>query len=274
MATTQSPRAAALQNLSKQMPVANSRIATQQQAGRDIQLQQAVQKAPPQQNIATAAQETGAAIAANAGQQMVQNAAAQIKQQGQLGTIGLQEEQDQLQQGQATARLGARESSLNNVSKLAALDERAKSELYDKQIQFDKDEAGRTLFNERQLADYAKSSAISDEQAANYGQLIDQNSKRKLQLMETAYNKVVEDMTQKYAVAKQNGDQQTQLEIVNLKRAMEERIRDEKNAAANKAARNGAIGTIGGSIAGGLLGGASGAQAGGAIGGGIAKAFG
>lgn len=268
------PRMTALRNLSNQLPIANTQLAQQQKAARAIQLQQAVKQAPTNVNTTQAAQQTGAAVAQTAGQQMVENAASQVKQQGQVGNIGLAAQQDQFQQQQASARMGARQSAMDNVERLAKLDMNAKQELYDKQIQFDRDEAGRTLFNERQLQDYIKSSALSDEQARNYTQMMNQASDRKLQVMRRAYELASEDLQQKYQIAKQQGDQQAANEIYRIRQDMENRIREEENAAANKAAREGAIGTIAGTAVGAFIGGAGGAQAGGQIGGGAAKALG
>lgn len=272
---TMSPRQKALQNLSNQLPVANQRVAQGQQAARDMQLQQAVQKAPAGQNITQTAQQTGAAAAQNAGAQMVEQAQNQVKQQGQIGQIGLAEQQQQAQANVAGLQQGAKEAAMSNVQKFAQISEQAKQEMFDKQMQFQKDEQGRTFFNERQLADYAKLNAANDEQFKDYAQNAEQLNKRKLQTMEQAYKVAMADLNQKQALAEQKKDQQAQLQINAIKKEIEERMQRERARAANRAAAWQAGGTIVGAgvgaFAGGPAGAAAGAQVGGAAGGMVAS---
>jgi hypothetical protein len=94
----ESPKLSALKQLSNQLPVANKQMAQRQQATRDIQLQQAIQKAAPTGNITQTAQQTGAAMAQTAGQQAVQNTQTAMQQQGQIAQLGQQEQQLQNQQ--------------------------------------------------------------------------------------------------------------------------------------------------------------------------------
>lgn len=249
-----SPRLLALQNLAGQLPVANSRIAQGQQAARDMQLQAAVAKAPASSsNITRSAQDTGAQVAQNVGTQMVQNAQQQIQQQGQVGQLGNQEQQ-QINQAQVFGlQQGAREQAMDNVQKLASISQEAKQELYDQTMQLQKDEAGRTFFNERQLADYARLNAQSDEDFKNKAQQAEQVSKRNLQAMETAYNLVQEDLNQRYDLAKQRQDQATMKQIQEMKIAADRQMTKERNRAANNAAAWQAGGTIVGAVAGSFI---------------------
>lgn len=263
----------ALQNISNALPVANAKVAAGQQAGRDMQLQAAVQKAPAAANITQASQATGAATAANAGQQMVEGAQNQIKQQGQLASVGLQQQGTQAQVETAGQAAGAKEQAMDNVSRLAAIDSNAKKELYDEQMKFAQDENGRTLFNETQLADYAKAKAGSDEELRNYAQAAEQVSKRNLQMMETAYAKLRQDLDFKYQQAKQSGDQATMKAIQQQQYDNQALMEREANRAANRAAAWNAGGTLVGGAVGGFASGGSpegikqGAGAGGAVGG-------
>lgn len=275
MAETLTPRMKALQNLQAQLPAANQQVAAGQQAARNIQLQNAVKSAPTAAPIASTAQQTGAASAAQAGQQSVERVQNSVQQTGQLGQLGLGEQKLASESRVSGLQLGAKEQAMDNVQRLAKINEDAKQELYDKQMQFERDEAGRTLFNERQLADYAKSSALSDEQLKDYAQQTDQLSKRKLEAMEHAAKLVDSDLSQKYSVAKQKGDQQMILQINQMRRDMEEKIRSEKAKAANRSAAFTAGGTIIGGVAGAFVGGPAGASmgasAGGALGGAAAS---
>lgn len=260
------PRLKALQNLASQLPVSNSKVAAGQQAARDMQLQSAVKAAPVSAPIAQTAQTTGAAAAGQAGQQAIERATQQIQQGGQVGQVGLQEQARAGQARVAGLKSGAREAEMGNVQKLAQISEEAKKELFDRQTSFEKDEMGRTHFNERQLADYAKVNAQSDESYKNYAQQSEQLSRRKLQAMEHAARVVESDLEQKYQQAKQKGDQQSALEIEKTRKDMADKIQREKTRAANRAAAWQAGGTIVGAGAGALIGGPAGAAAGASLG--------
>lgn len=267
----QSNKLQALQNLSNQLPVANSNVAQGQAAARNMQLQQAVAAAPSTANIKQTAQQTGAASAQQAGSEMIQNAQNEVKQQGAVGQVGLQQQQQDVAGQVAGQQQGLAQQQMDNVQKLASIDEGAKQELYDKQMQFQKDQDGRTMFNTIQLADYARLKSQSDEQYQNYAQQAQQLEKRNLQVMEAAYNKVAEDLNQKYALAKQKGDQQTQLQVAAMKREADAAIERAKSRAANNQAAWTAGGTVVGAgvgaIAGGPAGASTGASVGGALGG-------
>jgi hypothetical protein len=251
------PRLQALQNLSGQLPVANQKVAAGQAAARDLQLQQSLSKLPQGAAPATAAQ-IGAGQAAAAGQDQLKSASNQIQQQGQIGEMGIKEQAIQNQASVANQQASNRQLEMDNSKSLAEVDEKAKQELFDKQIQFRKDEAGRTVFNERQLADYAKLNAKSDEEYKSYAQKA-----------ELANRNIEEDLRQKYQIAKQRNDQASQRKIEQMQLDMKKAIAKKKADAANKAA----IWTTGGTIIGGAIGavagGPAGAAAGASVGGGL-----
>ena len=273
--TPQTPRMAALQNLQKQLPVANQRLAQGMQAARDIQLQQAVARAPTGAAIAPAAQQTAAAAAAQTGSQQAEQAKQMVQQAGQLGQLQLGEQQIQAQQQVARAQQAARQQEMTNVERLGRLDIEAKKDLYDRELQFKKDEAGRTLFNERQLMDYAARNARSDEEYKNYAQQADLLNRRNLQAMETAYKIIEEDLAQKWRMAEQKKDQAAQKQIADIRAEIAARMERERARAANRAAMFQAGGMIVGAAAGAVIAGpggyaagaAAGAQIGGAAGG-------
>lgn len=272
-AQTQTPRMRALQNLSNQLPVANQQVAAGQQAARQMQLQNAVAAAPVTGNTTTNAQQTGASAAQQAGGQAVEAATNAVKQQGQIAQTGLAEEARQGQSEVAGQEMGAKQQAMDNTQRLAAIDMRAKQELYDKQMQFQKDELGRTQFNETQLADYARTNAVSNEQLKNYAQSANQLSQRKIQAMEIAYKKVAEDLEQKEALAIQKGDEQARSDIEKQRMDINAQMSREKARAANRAA----IWQTGGTIAGGVVGafaGPAGASAGAGVGGAVGGAAG
>jgi len=259
-------RLQALKNLAANIPVANSRVAAGQQAARDLQLQKAVAAAPAGTG-AKAAQGIGEQQAQTAGQQMIQNAQQGIQQTGQVGQLGLAE---QARQNQSTAfgeQMGAQQQAMDNTQRLANISEKAKQDLYDKQMQFQKDENGRTVFNAIQMADYAATTAQSQQQYQNYAQQAQDLNQKNLEVMQTAYENVIEDLNNKYEAAKQQGDQDTMREVAQKKHDADVAMQDAKNKAANNSAAWSAGGTIIGAVAGAVIGGPAGAMVGASAGG-------
>jgi TolA-binding protein len=111
--------------------------------------------------------------------------------------------------------------------------------------------------NNVQLADWAALNAANEEQLRNYQQQVEKLSRRKMQAMESAQKLVNEDLEQKYRLAKQQGDQAAEREIVNIQKVIADRMQREKNEAANRAAMwtagGTAVGAAGGAILGGTL---------------------
>lgn len=267
MADVQNPRIKALQNLSNQLPVANSRVAQGQAAAQQMQIQQAVKAAPAGTNSTQAAQQTGAAAAQSSGQQMIQSAEQNQKQQGQVGQLGMATQQQQAQANTASLQMGSREQSADNASRLARISEQAKQELYDKQMTFAKDEQGRTMFNERQLLDYAAANARDQNDYQNKAQAIEQASRRELQIAEHSYNLMNQDLEQRIRLAEQQKDQKLAMELAEMKRAAEEEMAKKRAKANNMGAMITTGGTIAGAVVGGIYGGPAGAAAGASVGG-------
>ena len=271
----QSTKLTALQNLQGQLPVASQRVAQGIQAARDIQLQQAVAKAPTGAAIAPAAQQTAAAAVQQTGQQQAQAAQQMVQQAGQVGQLELGEQKMSGQQAVFGAQQAAEKQELDNVQRLSQLDMNAKKELYDNEISFKRDEAGRTLFNQRQLADYAKQNTVSDEQFKNYAQQAEQVNKRNLQAMESAYNIIAENLTQHSAIAEQNKDQAAKKQIQEIQIELQKRMAKARARAANNMGAWTAGGTVVGAVVGGVAGSliapgagtAAGAAAGASVGG-------
>lgn len=266
----------ALQNLSASLPVANSKVAAGQNAARQMQIQAAVQKAPATANIPEAAQMTGQTAAEQTGTQAVRQATQNVQQQGQVAQTGLGEQQTANRQLGASLQQGAQEQQMDNVQKLGQLDAKLKQDIYDRNIQFQKDETGRAVLNETQLADYARLNTATDEQYKNAAQAAQQANARNIEMLETAHKKIIEDLDFRYQQAKQSGDNQTMQDIANMKTETDARMAREKARAANSAAAWRTGGTVVGSVVGGVVGSifpgvgtAAGVVAGGAIGGAV-----
>lgn len=282
------------------MPIANQQIAAQQKAARDLQLLQAVQKAPVGGAIIPTAQQTGAAMAAQAGQDQVQRIQNAAQAQGQIAQIGQQLQGLELQKQQAEAQMGLKEQGMADAQKLASISEAAKKELYDTRMAFQKDEMGRQFLNNIQLSDYAVLRAKSNEDWQNYAQRSEQLAARKEMTMKVAQQKLMQQIQFENQEINQLRDQlskkgMTEREMAAKRQILEKKLANDLDlksklavveAAATRAkartastkTRNAATGQIIGSVAGGVLGfiygggpggAALGATAGGQIGAGL-----
>ncbi len=273
MAQTQ--RQSGLATLAGQMPVRNQELADQQRAARALQLQQTVARMTPQQ-APTAAQAAGmgGAMAQQAGQEQVSRAGQMLETAGQVARLGQQETAIAGQQKLGALQEAARQQELSQVDRLAKLDAAAKTELFDRELTFRKDAANQTFFTERQLADYKRQSAASDEQFKNWANQAQNYHKRNIATLETMYRKLSEIAENDYRIGKQQLDQAARKEIEQLRIDTERRINNAKNKAANTAAKWQAGGTIAGAVIGSIIPGAGtvagaalGASFGGAVGG-------
>lgn len=261
-----SARMQQLKKLAGAMPVANQQVANGLQQAQATQFQSAISQAGPAAGTATA-QTAGAQQAAAMAAPVVQAQEANQKQVGQVANVA--QSQNAVE---STQRVGAKESavsgkSLEYAAKLAALNNKVKNDLLDQQLKFAKDERGRVMLNDRQLADVAILTAKNAEDLANYKQGVEQMNSRKLQAMETAYRQLEVAMKSGYTQDGQRLDFNTKSQIKDMMADAEKSMQDEKNRIANNTAMWGAAGTIVGSVVGGIYGGAGGAKAGGEAGG-------
>lgn len=237
------PTQSGLATLAKQMPVRNQAIADQQRAARMLQLQQAVAQlpttaAPTQQQ----ASQMASSMAAQAEAEKVDRAAKAIEETAQLAKLSQQEKALETSQQLATSQKELQQEQLNQAQRLSSLDDSAKRELFDSELQFKKDAANQTLFSERQLADYKRASARKEDDFKTWSQRSQQLHARNLQMLETINNRLEEALSQDYRVGAQKLDQQTRTAIAEMKRDNDMRIAKAKANAANKAAMWGALG--------------------------------
>jgi succinate dehydrogenase flavin-adding protein (antitoxin of CptAB toxin-antitoxin module) len=234
---------AGLAGLASQMPVRNKAVADQQRAARMLQLQQAVsQLAPQQAPTATQAAGMGASIAQQAGTEQVNRAKDLVQQSAQLGKLGQQETALTNLQTTGALQQQAQQESLDQATRLASLDDAAKREMFDSQLQFKKDQADNTLFSERQLADYKRLSAQGDEDLKNWAQRSNQLHARNVQVLQAISDRLNEALTSDYLKGRQKLDQQTKLELAQMKRDNDIRLAKARADAANTGAMWGALG--------------------------------
>lgn len=259
-------RANALKALSTQASPFAQAQSSQGQQSADVGLQQAVQAA-----IGTGAAPTAGQLQQMGGQQAtakgkvgLEAAAEGMQKQSALGGAVIQNEQEQGRADLASKSLALNAENQKLQTALAEKSMAVKQELVDKQLQFAKDDMGRTLFNERQLMDYTIHKAQSQEELMAYEQKVQQLSKRKMQMLQTAYKKVVQSMEQANTQYNQSMNNALKAQLAASKQALEKKIAQERADQANRAGMFTAAGTIIGAVFGGV--------AGAAVGGGIGSA--
>lgn len=180
-----------------------------------------------------------AAAGAEAVQTQAKAQAAAQEQQMQLAArqaeLGMQN-QARAQQAALQARKTALGVSIRNAEQsLAALGASTKQQLFDATIVFEQDELGRTVFNERQLLDYAAIHAKDIEALQDYEQAISQMSERRMRLLQVAQQKIQQELTQAYTAEQSALNQESQLALGRMKAAIDEKIKKDKANAANRA---------------------------------------
>lgn len=269
MASTpiETPRMRQLKALAGAMPVANQRIANGIQQGQATQLQAAIGQAQPGVGGPQMAQQMGAQAAQQAGATQLQAAQTAQQQAGQLGQTGLQQAGIESQQRVGQQELAGSEQQRRLSQQLNATNNQVKNALLDQQLQFSKDERGRTMLNDRQLADVAILKAKNAEDFANYQQATEQVADRKVKAMEYAYNLMRQSMESGYDAQGRRLDFESKQKIKQSMNNAEKMLNDEKNRIAARQAMWGAAGTVIGAVIGGATGGSQGAKTGASVGG-------
>lgn len=268
-----------LNKLAASVPGANEKITKRLQETQATQLQSQLGAQPGPTGPKTA-QALGAQAAGQQAQTQLQGAQQARQQAAQVGQMGLQESRLQAQQRLGEQQRGLSAKGRELANRLSDISNEAKTELLDKQLEFQEAEGGRKLMNQRQLADWAALNARNEEEFKNYAQAAQQAHERKLQYWNTVHKKLTQSLESGYVAGKKRLDAESQKELLRIKRSVEKRIAQYQNEAAVDMAKWQAIGTIGGAVAGGAFtagspagiavgaaaGGAAGSMAGGMIG--------
>jgi hypothetical protein len=268
-----------IRKLEQAMPVANVNVQKQQKAARSMQLQQAVGGMTPQQATAPGlAQTIGGAQAQTAGQQAVQGAQTTQEQAGQLRGMAAAEQAGQQQKALGEQKLGLGETELKESEKLSAKARDMQDKLFKQQLQFKRDELGRTMYQETAKMDYALLSAKNDEDLKDKLADIEYASDQSLLAMEALNKKLAATLDNEAALRELDKRGVSRQKIAELKQQMEEAAAKKKAKAANRMAMYQAGGMIAGAVVGSLVapgaGTAAGAAAGATIGGGVGTAVG
>ena len=119
-------------------------------------------------------------------------------------------------------------------NRLTTLGMTTKQELFDSTMRFEQDELGRTMFNERQLLDYAVTHAKKIEDFQDYEQAITQMSERRTRLMQVAQAKLEQALKQAFTTEQTELSQEAKLGLARAKSAIEEKLKKEKANAQNR----------------------------------------
>lgn len=235
-----------LQRLAGQFPIQNQQVAQGLQAAQTVGLQAQLGEAARAGQPIGARQIAAAGAQQVAGQAQIQQQAAQqtVKQQQQVQQLGMQEEQMTQKKALADRAMRLQRQQRQSEASLFGLNEGLKNRLMDDQLKFQTDELGRTLFNERQMLDYAVSKAKSAEDFANYQQKVTILAKRKSQALQTAHARIEQALKQEFTKSESAKDRDLQTKLIKQKLALEEKIKKAQADAANRAAMFNAAGTI------------------------------
>lgn len=260
-----STRIQQLKALQSSLPVANQKVAQGLQSAQDINLKQSIKAATPGAGPG-AAQSLGAAQTAAKGQPLIQAAQQTAKQTGQVAQMGLAETGMQAQQELGAAQRNVSGKQREYSDRLSKLGNELKDNLLDQNLEIRKDARGQALLNDRQLADYALSTATSQEELKNYAQAMEQASSREMQMLEQAYNLITQQLTQMASKGELQMNQEQTMRLAQQKQALEQEIARKQRKAANKAGIIGGAFTIAGAAIGAAYTGGAGAPVGAAVG--------
>lgn len=262
------PNQSIFRNLSAQMPGQNKQVVSGLQEAAKSQMQAQLGGAQPlgQPMGIRQVQQMGAQATAAQAQPILQVQQQAQQEAAKLGQLSLQEKQQQtqkqLQERQFNIQRGQREME----SQLGTLNKELKQRLLDDQFSFQKDELGRTLFNERQLLDYKLATAKSGVELKELEQKMRQTSQRKIQMLKTAQAKLNQGLTQEFQKGQQELDQAQRKRLIQAKVEIDKKIAREQARAKNRGSMFSAIGTLAGvAIGGALIASGVGAPAGAAI---------
>lgn len=228
---------------------------TQQQAGMAQQqatlagdaaarsLQEAARQATAP-GTATQIQQAGAAVAGAQAAGQMQATQQAVQQQGQLQQAAVQQRGVELNAAYADRQRQLEAQKRLYQRRIFAMDRKLGEEIFVKQMAFRKDEYGRMLFNERQLADFKLMVAQDKEEWYAFQQKQQLISKRKLQFIEVAQKKAKQKLEQEYLKNEQEQNHEATRTLKNLIQKLELDFAREQAAAANRQARNGALGSL------------------------------
>ena len=255
MAAPTNTRQQQLMNLAQ--PGQNQGLLDQQKATQQIQMQQALgqmSQAGQSSRRTPLAQQMGQQAQGAFGQSQVQAAQKDLQKQSQVAGAIQQEQGQEIQSG-LQQRAQASKTRLRSITnQIGALSNNLKQDIFDKQTQFQKDELGRTYWNERQLADWKIKQVKSDEELAEFEQNISQEFEKKMALLQASEKSIRQRLEQEMQKSEQEQDQALMQRLQTAEIELQRKQQKAQARAAQNSAMLGALGTLGGmAIAGGII---------------------
>jgi len=245
------PRSQQLQSMAAGLPK-DQDVLRNAQSQQGMGVQQAfgqAQRQPGQQMTAGQIQQTGAEVTKAQGQVGL---AAQQQQGESLANIGQQQlklKQEQQQNVLQNKSLALDKQEQELQKRLYGISRQKGQELFGKQMVFKKDELGRTMFNERQLADWKLTQAKTREELAAYEQQVSQLSQRRMKMLEMTQVALKQRLEQEYQKDEQDKNQELQIRLEKAVHSAKIKYKKAQAEAANRAARATSMGSmIGGGI--------------------------
>lgn len=243
-------------NIAANMPRQNQQMTTQlQEASRmgvQAQLGQIGQAGGGPLSVQQV-QQAGAQAAAQQGQSILQSQQVQAQKAMQASKQAAQVEADETQQRLREREFGIKKKANVLQRQLGVYDEKLKNEIFDRNIKFEKDELGRTVFNERQLMDYKIYNSKSKIEFRKFEQDMRNMSRRRLKMLDISLAKIKQELGQQFKKDQLEMDQAQKMRLLKAKQAIEEKIARAQARAANRAAMISSAGAIIGAGVGAVL---------------------
>lgn len=141
-------------------------------------------------------------------------------------------------------KLNTAKSLNSQMNAFSNLGRGLKEELFDRTMTFERGEQGRKFSNERQLADWAVTSAENQEAAMSRLQKLDQAHQQSIYAMTAAVKRLEAELNREYAQGEQALDQASKQRIQETATALREAIAKKEREAKNKAMRNQGMGQL------------------------------
>jgi len=223
---------------------ANQQFA-QNQGQQQAQLQSQLGGAPSQMgDISKVSQQVAGEQARQTGQAAVQAQAGAQAQGNMRNQIALQQRSREIQDRVADISIQRTKKQQELETRFAKLGEEKKSQLFDEQMKIRRDANGRAVLTERQLLDYAITSAQNEQSYLNWASDVKIASDREIQLWETSYKKLEVAATQAFKTAESQKDREHAKNLQDMARKAQEEQRKAEARARNRMAKYQAAGTI------------------------------
>lgn len=198
-------------------------------------------------------QQAGAQAAAQQGQATLQAQQQQAQKAMQASQQAAKVEADETQQRLREREFGIKKKANVLERQLGVYDEKLKNEIFDRNIKFEKDELGRTVFNERQLMDFKIYNSKSKLEFRKFEQDMRNVSRRRIRMLDVSLAKIKQELSQQFKKDQIEMDQGQRMRLLKAKQAIEEKIARAQANAANRASMISSAFTIVGAGAGAIL---------------------